>query len=206
MKDSIIHIIGGVGCTLIAGACIIAGGKYVSHLNDNADYALANAQSALATSSIVQSVNYQDGEIAPDTLNIGDVKYVYVDDKAHIDPKLFEELSADDTILFIYRGSVYVTEDAYTAYVHKEPNSSTSAEADTTAEGKDKKTTDNEYIVLDVDGNQIYLVEKGDTLTAVSSRISYSVDEIAEYNHIRDVNLIYAGEVLRVPVSVDDAD
>jgi LysM repeat protein len=134
------------------------------------------------------------------------VKYLYVDDESAIDSELFEKLSKDGTILVMYEGSVYVTEDAYDKYISETPTDATSAKADNTAEGESNRKSDNEYIVLDVDGNLIYLVEKGDTLTDVSSRISYSVDEIAEYNHIKDVNLIYAGETLRVPVDNAQAE
>ena len=62
-----------------------------------------------------------------------------------------------------------------------------------------KKTTNNKYIVTDIDGNMVYLVKKGDTLSGVSKKVSYSVHELAEYNKIKDVNLIYTGEVLRIP-------
>lgn len=83
-------------------------------------------------------------------------------------------------------------------------NSSTYSVHDTDANGK----PDSEFIVenVDVDGNIIYLypVVKGDTLTKVSRRVGYSVDEIAEYNHIKNVNLIYAGESLRVPFDADE--
>ena len=64
---------------------------------------------------------------------------------------------------------------------------------------KKKKTTNNKYIVTDIDGNMVYLVKDGDTLSDVSRKVSYSVDELAKYNKIKDVNLIYTGEALRIP-------
>ena len=205
MKDSIIHGIGIASCTLIAGLCIFAGSKYVNHLNTNADYAIEDTKLSLA--AIGNSISeHQDSAETPESIVLQGVKYLYVDDESVIDSELFEKLSKDGTILVMYEGSVYVTEDAYDKYISETPTDATSAKADNTAEGESNRKSDNEYIVLDVDGNLIYLVEKGDTLTDVSSRISYSVDEIAEYNHIKDVNLIYAGETLRVPVDDTQAD
>lgn len=44
-----------------------------------------------------------------------------------------------------------------------------------------------------------YFVQEGDTLCYVSTLTGYSVDEIAKLNHIEDINLIYAGSVLKLP-------
>ena len=59
----------------------------------------------------------------------------------------------------------------------------------------------NEYVVVDIDGSMVYLVKKGDTLSTVSGLIGYSVQELAEHNLIKNVNLIYEGQTLRVPAS-----
>ncbi|MFF2053831.1 LysM peptidoglycan-binding domain-containing protein [Leifsonia sp. NPDC058194] len=47
--------------------------------------------------------------------------------------------------------------------------------------------------------DKIYLIQDGDTLTSISARLGMSVDSIAAYNAIRNVNVIDAGAVLRVP-------
>lgn len=60
-----------------------------------------------------------------------------------------------------------------------------------------------EFVVVDPEGNMVYLVQKGDTLSEVSGILGYSIDELAEYNHIDNVNLIYAAESLRIPASPD---
>lgn len=60
-----------------------------------------------------------------------------------------------------------------------------------------------EFVVVDPDGNMVYIVKKGDTLSAVSGIVGYSVDELAEYNHIKNVNLIYINESLRIPADKD---
>lgn len=44
-----------------------------------------------------------------------------------------------------------------------------------------------------------YFIQSGDTLSGISSYVHYSVDELANYNEIRNVDLIYAGSVLRIP-------
>lgn len=60
-----------------------------------------------------------------------------------------------------------------------------------------------EFVVVDPEGNMIYFVKKGDTLSAISGIVGYSVDELAEYNHIKNVNLIYINESLRIPAEED---
>lgn len=60
-----------------------------------------------------------------------------------------------------------------------------------------------EFVVVDPDGNMMYIVKKGDTLSAVSGIVGYSVDELAEYNHIKNVNLIYIDESIRIPADKD---
>ena len=47
--------------------------------------------------------------------------------------------------------------------------------------------------------NDVYIVEWGDTLSAISAEHGVSVDKIANLNDIRDVNLIYADSVLEMP-------
>lgn len=47
--------------------------------------------------------------------------------------------------------------------------------------------------------NKTYYVSYGDTLSKISFDTSISVDKLANYNQIRDVNLIYAGSVLQIP-------
>lgn len=54
-------------------------------------------------------------------------------------------------------------------------------------------------VVTDKKGNKIYYIKPGDTLCDISRATGFSVDELAEYNDIRDVNLIYAQSALKVP-------
>ena len=74
-------------------------------------------------------------------------------------------------------------------------------ETNTTAGAKPNgmRTRNNEYVVLAKNKDTIYLVKKGDTLSAVSNVVHYSVDEIASYNGIENKDLIYTGESLRIP-------
>ena len=54
-------------------------------------------------------------------------------------------------------------------------------------------------LILSLMMKKIYYIKPGDTLCDISRVTGFSVDELAEYNDIRDVNLIYAKSVLRVP-------
>lgn len=47
--------------------------------------------------------------------------------------------------------------------------------------------------------NGVYIIQHGDTLSELSATLGYSVDELAQYNNIRNVNRIYTGSVLRLP-------
>lgn len=50
------------------------------------------------------------------------------------------------------------------------------------------------------DGRIAYIVQEGDTLCYVSTLTGYSVDMLAKENEIDDVNLIYTGEAIMIPV------
>lgn len=61
---------------------------------------------------------------------------------------------------------------------------------------------DSSLIRQDSDGTYVYLIQPGDTLSKLSAVFGYSVDEIANFNQIRNVNLIYDGSALRIPNGV----
>lgn len=50
-----------------------------------------------------------------------------------------------------------------------------------------------------VNGEQIYVVKYGDTLTGISGAFQVGVDKIANRNAVEDVNLIYAGDEMVIP-------
>ena len=52
----------------------------------------------------------------------------------------------------------------------------------------------------------VYVVKRGDTLTRVSRLTGYSVQELAEYNQIENVDLIYVDQVIRIPASQEAID
>lgn len=58
---------------------------------------------------------------------------------------------------------------------------------------------DEKYFSIADNGDIIYQIQKGDTLSYISFVFGRSVDEIAEYNHIKNVNLIYADSSIRIP-------
>jgi len=47
--------------------------------------------------------------------------------------------------------------------------------------------------------HKLYIVQRGDTLTAISQEFDVSIESIVELNDIANPNLIYAGEILRIP-------
>lgn len=47
----------------------------------------------------------------------------------------------------------------------------------------------------------IYIIQPGDTLSGISAATGVSVDKLAYVNGIADVDLIYAGSALEIPVS-----
>lgn len=47
----------------------------------------------------------------------------------------------------------------------------------------------------------IYIIAPGDTLSGISAATGVSVDKLAYVNGIADVNIIYAGSALEIPVS-----
>lgn len=57
-----------------------------------------------------------------------------------------------------------------------------------------------EYLSIGPDGTTVYHIVWGDTLCDISRKLGFSVDELADYNKIRDVNLIYAESLMRVPL------
>ena len=52
---------------------------------------------------------------------------------------------------------------------------------------------------VDTNGDLIYIIQKNDTLSKISAGFGYSVDELATYNKITNVNLIYTGSSIRIP-------
>ncbi len=48
-------------------------------------------------------------------------------------------------------------------------------------------------------GHRIYTVQAGDTLSELALRFRTTVDNIAKLNDIKNINLIYVGETLRIP-------
>lgn len=51
--------------------------------------------------------------------------------------------------------------------------------------------------------DEVYYIQEGDTLTMLSEQFDMSVDYIAEYNAVRDVDLISEGAALRMPAGYE---
>ena len=44
-----------------------------------------------------------------------------------------------------------------------------------------------------------YKIQRGDTLTSIAKKYGTTVNDLASANNIKNVNLIYAGDVLQIP-------
>jgi len=49
-----------------------------------------------------------------------------------------------------------------------------------------------------------YTIVKGDNLTKIAKAHNTTVDALVELNNIKDKNLIYAGDTLKIPVEITD--
>ena len=48
---------------------------------------------------------------------------------------------------------------------------------------------------------QTYIVQKGDSLYAIADKFNTTVEMIAKYNHLENINYIYVGQKLKIPTS-----
>ena len=54
-------------------------------------------------------------------------------------------------------------------------------------------------ILLNAERNEIrYVIKKGDTLSGIAKKFNTTVKELAKKNNIKNVNKIYAGDVLKI--------
>ena len=44
-----------------------------------------------------------------------------------------------------------------------------------------------------------YKIKKGDTLTAIAKKYGTTIQTLKKINNIKNVNLIYAGDILKIP-------
>ena len=49
-----------------------------------------------------------------------------------------------------------------------------------------------------------YVVKSGDTLTKIAKMYNTTVEELAKFNNIENVNLIIVGQVIKIPVKTAD--
>lgn len=67
---------------------------------------------------------------------------------------------------------------------------------------EEENITNNENISNDEYIN--YTIKKGDTLSEIAKEYNTSVNELASINNIKDVNLIYAGNTLKIPKNKEE--
>ena len=61
--------------------------------------------------------------------------------------------------------------------------------------------TDEEPAADTVDEEQIHIVQPGDNLYRIGIRYGFTIDELAEYNELTDVNNLEVGQEIRIPPS-----
>ena len=53
--------------------------------------------------------------------------------------------------------------------------------------------------------NVTYVIKRGDTLSQIAARYGTTVNTLARLNNIRNINLIYAGQILSIPSNSSNA-
>ena len=160
----------------------------------------------LASAALISSITAY-GSSNPDTVAASSG-----DDGNQIEIQLDEELynslcslstnKSDDSNskFFTEDGNLYVLIDG-TKYrvVDSDDGLKLYDDEDETLEDFSDVTETNPNVYTDENGVKYYHIVWGDTLCSISSDLHYSVDELADYNHIRNVHLIYAESDLRIP-------
>ncbi len=171
----------GLGAVLILGVSgftVLASGTLLKQLNADT---IANQRQYLA------EVNAQSSRTGPEEPQGNDN-----DDVVHIEP------SEDDSSLVTQSST-----DTPSTEEELVEAGDTTVSTDDVADVTYPYYVGLNFVVVDPDGNMVYIVKKGDTLSKISGMVGYSVDELAEYNHIKNVNLIYVNESIRIPASED---
>ena len=160
-----------------------------------------------ATFSIIDDMKHN-------TLKHIENEYVYAAEmqssQSSIDSYLYEaNNSVAETINTSSDSTAIVTEPIIDESILQDksehsPDSDKAENVPRNASADETKKYDNKNIKVDDDGKAIYYVQKGDTLSYVSSVTGYSVDSLAEYNGIYNVNVIYAGSAIRIPLTDDE--
>lgn len=58
------------------------------------------------------------------------------------------------------------------------------------------------YCTLDDDGQYVYIVRRGDTMSGIAGKLGFTVAELAEYNSIRNVSKISVRQVIKLPIEI----
>lgn len=195
-----IIVLGTIGIIGISCLTLSASSSVVDKINKNADIAYAQTISKCASLSAEQSDSDESNTSASLTDNtVTDYKssdLVQVADKWYVLSDLLDSTKTNGTQVPITVDSTKNISVGNKQYSYIENQDAVCA-----ADSSGKSCFGSAYVVVDVDGDMVYLVKKGDTLTDVSGRVGYSVQELADSNCIDNVNLIYAGQTLRIPAS-----
>lgn len=216
-------ICGGVAC-VVAVACLTgaAVNTVINKVNDNADRAYAEAVVNVQNAQMAEWQAEQDRlaqlekesisnkPVNPTDYTVGDI--IMVDGKLYVissSPTDSDETVKDDKPVTIEPSDKpsddkNVSDGNEDKPIESSPNDiQDSVDVDNI---DDHPYIGADYVTIDVDGNMVYLVKRGDTLTKISKLTGYSVQELAEYNHIENVNLIYTNQSIRIPASQEAID
>jgi LysM repeat protein len=192
-KIKVIIGVGSVSVLILLILTIIACKGSVNHFNQTADTAYAQAVSDAKNN--IQQLKQQSIVSS----NMGQYDVVTIDDEPYIYlPTDDDSMNSNDSVAIIVVDTNNTQVVDGKEYVHVE-TPETLDDAIIEDDAVDNNSQEDEYVVVSVDDDDVYLIKKGDTLSEISGMVHYSVDEIAEYNHIKNVDLIYAGESLRIP-------
>ncbi|MFI3141839.1 MAG: GH25 family lysozyme [Clostridia bacterium] len=92
--------------------------------------------------------------------------------------------------------------DLFTQAVFVDESEKSTAETDSSSQTSSSTTTTTQIINAKFE----YKVQEGDTLSAIATKYDLTVNEIASYNDIDDIDLIYVGEILYLPTVTDDVN
>lgn len=203
-------VIVAIGSILLVGVLFLTGFAvklFVEKINSNADAVYAQTKTGYIEYLRDRFLRRQSNESSSEDDNRSvSVSGYSSDDLVQVDGEWYilsdlvldENNEGDKVPVLVDTANVILVDGQQ--YMHIENPQAVASSQD------DRNLFGNEYIVVDIDGNIVYLVHKGDTLSQVSGRIGYSVQELAKFNDIANVNMIYEGQTLRVPASDEIVD
>ena len=141
-------------------------------------------------------INGIDGNVDRDYFTNG----ILLNDTSKIPENVVEDKAQEFEYITIKRGDTlsgiaieYNTSYEYLAKINNIPNPNLIYTGQTIKVPVLEKDTINDT------SHRLYIVKRGNTLTGISQEFNVSIESIVELNDIANPNLIFAGQVLRIP-------